>query len=71
MNQISIKSSAHNTPEVKLRRKIARTGNTKKNLRKKFVFILKFRSVTYLDFLHTHIIHNGTNYNKKVSGKVI
>jgi len=67
MNQISIKSSACNTPEVKIQRKIVRNGN---NLREKIVSISKFGVVTYLDFLHARIIHDGT-LNKKVSRKSI
>ena len=62
MNQISIKSSACNTPEVKIRRKIARNGN--KTCGKKIFSIWKFCAVTYLDILHARIIHNGT-LNKK------
>ena len=36
----------------------------------KIVFIMKFCLVTYLDFLHALVIHDGAS-NKKVSGKVI
>ena len=67
MNQISIKSSARNTPEVKTRRKTVRTGNKPAG---KIVFNSKFCSVTYLEFLHARIIRHGTS-NKKFSGKVI
>ena len=64
MNQISIKSNACNTPEVKIRRKITRNGNK--------TSILKFCTVTYLylAFLYARIIHDGTLY-KKVSQKFI
>ena len=59
MNQISIKSSARNTSEVKIRRSIARAGN--KACGKKLSLSRKFCSVTYLDFLHARIIHDGTS----------
>ena len=44
---------------MKIRRKIAQTGN--KTWGKTFVFISKFCSVTYLDFLHARIIHDCTS----------
>ena len=49
-------------------RKIALTGN--KICVKTFVFSSKVCSVTYRDFLHAHVIHDGTS-NIKVSGKFI
>ena len=68
MSQISIKSSACNAPELRIQRKIVRNGN--KNCTKKIVSISKFCGVTYLDFLHAGIIHDGA-LNKKVSRKSI
>ena len=62
MNQISVKSGACKTPEVKIRRK------TEIKPAEKIVFISKFCAVTYLDFLHARIIHDGT---LKVSRKSI
>ena len=54
--QISIKSSACNTPEVKIQCKIARNGNKK----------LAKKKCLYLEILHARIIHDGT-INKKLS----
>ena len=60
MNQISIKSSACNTPEVKI------AQNRNKTCGKKLWV------VTYLDFLHARIIYDGTlkKFHGNLSGTI-
>ena len=62
MNQISIKSSACNTPEVKIRLGV-KSPEMEIKPAEKIVSIPKFCAVTYLDFLHARIIHDGTLNN--------
>ena len=66
MNQISIKNSMHNTSEVNI--DITLHELEIKPAGKKIVFISKFCSVTYLEFLHAHIIHIR-HFKEKGSGE--